>query len=82
VAESSEFARVSAACLVIRPTIPPRLLPEFAVIEEAALRHAVVSIPTVFACEPDESCGYDRDDPKHPDWHSVHADLWDMREGK
>ena len=24
--------------------------------------------------------GYDRDDPKHPDWHSVHADLYDNRE--
>lgn len=29
----------------------------------------------------DES-GYDRDDPKHPDFHSIHADIWDMREGK
>ena len=23
-----------------------------------------------------------RSDPKHPDWHSVHADLYDSREGK
>ncbi len=36
----------------------------------------------IFACNPDESGGYDRDDPKHPDWHSVHADLWDsMKRG-
>jgi hypothetical protein len=35
-----------------------------------------------FRCNPDESGGYDRSDPKHPDWHSVHADIWDMREGK
>jgi hypothetical protein len=24
--------------------------------------------------------GYDISDPKHPDFHSVHADLWDNRE--
>lgn len=35
-----------------------------------------------FACDPDESGGYDTSDPKHPDWHSVHADIWDAREGK
>ena len=28
----------------------------------------------------DES--YDTSDPKHPDFHSVHADIWDLREGK
>ena len=25
---------------------------------------------------------YDTSDPKHPDFHSVHADLYDSREGK
>jgi hypothetical protein len=25
---------------------------------------------------------YDISDPKHPDYHSVHADIWDAREGK
>lgn len=25
---------------------------------------------------------YDRSDPKHPDFHSVHSDIWDAREGK
>jgi hypothetical protein len=25
---------------------------------------------------------YDLSDPKHPDFHSVHADIWDMRDGK
>lgn len=30
----------------------------------------------------DVSDGYDLTDPKHPDWHSVHADLYDSREGK
>ena len=25
---------------------------------------------------------YALDDPKHPDWHSIHADIWDNREGK
>ena len=24
--------------------------------------------------------GYDRSDPKHPDWHSTHADVYDLRE--
>ena len=40
---------------------------------------------SVFTCAPedvDESSGYDRSDPKHPDWHSVHADLWDLKAGK
>lgn len=31
---------------------------------------------------PVDPDGYDRSDPKHPDWHSVHADLYDSREGK
>lgn len=26
--------------------------------------------------------GYLFSDPKHPDYHSLHADLWDNREGK
>jgi hypothetical protein len=40
---------------------------------------------SAFICSPedvDESGGYDRSDPKHPEFHSVHADLWDSREGK
>ena len=37
----------------------------------------------LFACNPDESAGaYELSDPKHPDHHSVHADIWDTREGK
>ena len=37
----------------------------------------------VFRCDPDESAGaYELSDPKHPDHHSVHADIWDNREGK
>lgn len=31
---------------------------------------------------PVDPDGYDRSDPKHPDWHSVHADRYDSREGK
>lgn len=31
--------------------------------------------------EPDEDA-YDPSDPKHPHWHSVHADHYDNREGK
>ena len=30
----------------------------------------------------DDDCGYDPSDPKHPNWHSVHSDLWDNRPGK
>ncbi len=25
---------------------------------------------------------YSLDDPKHPDYHSIHADIYDAREGK
>ncbi len=25
---------------------------------------------------------YDPSDPKHPDFHSIHADIWDARAGK
>jgi hypothetical protein len=38
--------------------------------------------PVVFACNPDESGGYDLSDPKHENFHSLHADLWDSRDGK
>lgn len=41
---------------------------------------AKASMP--FRCNPDESGGYDISDPKHPNWHSIHADIWDSREGK
>ncbi len=30
----------------------------------------------------DAQHGYPPDDPKHPEYHSTHADLWDAREGK
>jgi hypothetical protein len=42
---------------------------------------AKATMPAYFACDPDES-GYDVSDPKHPDHHSIHVDIWDMREGK
>jgi hypothetical protein len=36
-----------------------------------------------FHCDPDESAGaYELSDPKHRDWHSVHVDHYDNREGK
>jgi hypothetical protein len=25
---------------------------------------------------------YELSDPKHPDYHSIHADIWDARDGK
>lgn len=40
----------------------------------------VWTMPAEFRCNPDESGGYDISDPKHPDFHSVHADIWDNRE--
>jgi hypothetical protein len=33
----------------------------------------------VFACDPDESAGYALDDPKHPAYHSTHADHYEER---
>lgn len=38
---------------------------------EMALQHA--------GFRGDEPGGYDRSDPKHPEWHSTHARLWDER---
>jgi hypothetical protein len=40
------------------------------------------TLPSAFYCDPDESGGYEISDPKHTNFHSVHADLWDAREGK
>ncbi len=38
-------------------------------------------VARVFACNPDESAGaYEISDPKHQEFHSVHADLWDSRD--
>jgi hypothetical protein len=31
---------------------------------------------------PVDDGGYDRSDPKHSDWHSTRADIWDARVGK
>ncbi len=30
----------------------------------------------------EEIGAYTLDDPKHPDHYSIHADIWDAREGK
>ena len=43
---------------------------------------AAMPASAVFRCNPNESGGYDTSDPKHPDWHSIHADIWDARAGK
>jgi len=29
---------------------------------------------------PSDDSGYDLSDPKHPEFHSIHADIWDARE--
>lgn len=46
-------------------------------------------IPAEFRCKDperdwiqDQRDAYDVSDPKSPDWHSVHADIWDARAGK
>ena len=44
--------------------------------------HRLAAEHQAFRCDPDESGGYDRSDPKHENWHSVHADIWDNRDGK
>jgi hypothetical protein len=31
---------------------------------------------------PDEASAYLTSDPKHPAYHSTHADIWDARDGK
>ena len=31
---------------------------------------------------PVDDDGYDPSDPKHPNWHSIRADIWDARAGK
>lgn len=30
----------------------------------------------------DADTPYDLSDPKHPEFHSIHADIWDARDGK
>lgn len=47
-----------------------------------AVESGGVTGAVAFVCNPDESAGYELSDPKHPEFHSVHADIWDMREGK
>ena len=51
--------------------------------ESAGLAERVVAIREdgSYRVEPDEDA-YDLTDPKHPRFHSVHADLWDARAGK
>jgi hypothetical protein len=31
---------------------------------------------------PADDSGYSLSDPKHPEFHSVHVDIWDARDGK
>lgn len=40
-AEGSEFGRMAFECMQFRLQLPPRLRPAFALIEEAALKHAL-----------------------------------------
>lgn len=48
--------------------------------EEAFAEFRAAAKSGAFACNPDESGGYDTSDPKSPAFHSIHADIWDMRE--
>lgn len=45
-----------------------------------SIKQQVAVAKTVDDDDPDQ--GYDRDDPKHPEWHSTHADIWYQRETK
>lgn len=49
-------------------------------------RDAARASRATYHCNPDESAGlaevYEITDAKHPRYHSTHADIWDMREGK
>lgn len=49
---------------------------------EQVLPPAGAVIPAYFACDPDESCGYDLSDPKSEGFHDRMAEVWDSREGK
>jgi hypothetical protein len=40
----------------------------------------VTRMPPELAAEFWDGDGVDRSDPKHPEWHSTHADIWDARE--
>jgi hypothetical protein len=51
----------------------------------AAAKGGIGQVVQLFRCNPDESAGldedaYDPNDPKHPRYHSTHADIWDARE--
>ena len=35
-----------------------------------------------YAAEEEAREAYALSDPKHPDFHSIHADIWDARDGK
>lgn len=62
-----------------------RIGPYLREMHEAQVAHGAqrrAEYDRVFACNPDESGEYDTSDPKHPRYHSTHADIWDSREGK
>lgn len=48
-----------------------------------ASEQGVASLELLRAVIPDEDDdAYERTDPKHPAYHSTHADIWNQREGK
>lgn len=52
--------------------------------ESAGMTERVVAIREdgSYRVEPEDYDPYDPSDPKHRNYHSVHADIWDAREGK
>ena len=72
----------SFAAWLLEQDKDPRRMEPMELLRDILVWRATLDPPQAFACDPDESCGYEADDPKHPDWHSVHADLYDQREGK
>jgi hypothetical protein len=45
-----------------------------------SIKQEVATARTLDEDDPDQ--GYDRNDPKHPAYHSTHVAIWDEREGK
>lgn len=73
------FSRHGVSLVLVRDTLL-ELLDRVARARSLDAGYSVKVQP--FACVPDEPGGYDADDPKHPGYHGVMADIYDMRAEK
>ncbi len=75
---------IQSECETLYDQVKARIGPYLQERDEARSAVAAGVSLKAFLCEPNESAGmaevYDISDPKHPDWHSVHADIWDNRD--